>query len=394
LYAEDSIGVGRIRHGDCWRYKPKRNASGPPRCGKGVTFNRSLIDTGPDKDTSMDEISAPDTGSLPILIVEDNVLMRQILEKHLLELGFSSVTSAGNGRDALVRLDETYFPVVITDLVMPKLDGIGLCRAIRRNSYRGYIYIILLSSRDAKEDLIAGLDAGGDEYLVKPVNQAELAVRLKTARRILNRENSLRRSFEEIKLLAVKDPLTKLFNRGYLDERLPQEVKRTFRFERPLSVIMFDIDHFKAINDNFGHQVGDQVLRECADFVRRSVRGEIDWPARYGGEEFVVVLPETNLAGACVVAERLRRKISELIVVADGAEISFTASFGVASFTPPNQEEDLSMANVLIEKADQCLYAAKREGRNRVRSTEWQFSRPTDDTVTNVDLKSPFSQHD
>jgi diguanylate cyclase (GGDEF)-like protein len=231
-----------------------------------------------------------------------------------LELGYS-VTAADNGRNALDLLDKAYFPVVITDLVMPELDGIGLCRDIRANIYRGYIYIILLTSREAKEDLIAGLDAGADEYLVKPVNQAELAVRLKTARRILDLENSLRRNCEEIRLLSTKDPLTRLFNWGYLDERLPQEVKRTFRFERPLSVIMFDIDHFKAINDNFGHQTGDQVLRDCADCIQRSVRGEIDWPARYGGEEFVVVLPETNLSGACVAAERLRRKISELIVV-------------------------------------------------------------------------------
>jgi diguanylate cyclase (GGDEF)-like protein len=317
----------------------------------------------------MAEISMPDTGSSPILIVEDNLLMRRVLENHLLELGYS-VTAADNGRNALDLLDKAYFPVVITDLVMPELDGIGLCRAIRTNSYRGYIYIILLTSREAKEDLIAGLDAGADEYLVKPVNQAELAVRLKTARRILDLENSLRRSCEEIRLLSTKDPLTRLFNRGYLDERLPQEVKRTFRFERPLSVIMFDIDHFKAINDNFGHQAGDQVLRDCADCIRRSVRGEIDWPARYGGEEFVVVLPETNLPGACVAAERLRRKISELIVVADGTEIRFTASFGVASFTPPDQKEDLSVAKVLIDKADQCLYEAKREGRNRVKSTQ------------------------
>jgi two-component system cell cycle response regulator len=329
-----------------------------------------------EQEIAMNEISAPDDNPLPILIVEDNLLMRQVLEKHLLELGFSSVTAAGDGREALDRLDKAYFPVVITDLVMPELDGIGLCRAIRGNSYRGYVYIVLLTSRDAKEDLIAGLDAGADEYLVKPVNRAELAVRLKTARRILDLENSLRRSFEEIKLLSTKDPLTRLFNRGYLDERLPQEVKRTFRFERPLSLIMFDIDHFKSINDNFGHQAGDLVLRDCADCVRRSVRGEIDWPARYGGEEFVVVLPETNLAGACVAAERLRKKISELVVMAGGVEIRFTASFGVASFNPTDQKEDLRMAKGLIEKADRCLYDAKKDGRNRVRSMQLQVISP------------------
>jgi two-component system cell cycle response regulator len=308
-------------------------------------------------------------GSFPVLIVEDNLLMRRILEGHLIEMGHA-VTSVENGQQALEMLEKEYFPLVITDWVMPEMDGLALCRAIRENNYSGYVYIILLTGQDKKEDLISGLGAGADEYLVKPVNRPELAVRLKTAARILELQNSLKRSYEEIKLLSTKDPLTKLFNRGYLDERLPQEVKRTFRFERPLSIALFDLDHFKSINDSYGHLAGDRVLRDCADCVRRSVRGEIDWLARYGGEEFLMVLPETNLAGAMACAERLRREISELVTIVDGLEIRFTASFGVASFTPPDQKEDLTIANVLIEKADQCLYLAKKEGRNRVRSIQ------------------------
>jgi two-component system cell cycle response regulator len=317
----------------------------------------------------MTEIFPGDSGSLPILVVEDNLLMRKILEGHLRDLGHSVVV-AENGRHALELMNKAYFPIVITDLVMPEMDGMELCRAIRSAEYPGYVYVVLLTSQDAKEDLIKGLDAGADEYLVKPVSPSELAVRLKTARRIHKLESSLKESYEEIKVLSTKDALTRIFNRGYLDERLPQEVKRAFRFERSLSVIMFDIDHFKKINDTFGHQIGDQVLRDCADCVSRGVRGEIDWLARYGGEEFVIVLPETMLAGAMIAAERLRVMMAEWVTVVGGKKIRFTASFGVASFTPPDQKEDPSMARTLIEKADQCLYQAKKEGRNRVKGLQ------------------------
>lgn len=317
----------------------------------------------------MTEIFPGDSGSLPILVVEDNLLMRKILEGHLRDLGYSVVV-AENGRHALELMNKAYFPIVITDLVMPEMDGMELCRAIRGTEYPGYVYVVLLTSQDAKEDLIKGLDAGADEYLVKPVSPSELAVRLKTARRIHKLESSLKESYEEIKVLSTKDALTRIFNRGYLDERLPQEVKRAFRFERSLSVIMFDIDHFKKINDTFGHQAGDQVLRDCADCVGRGVRGEIDWLARYGGEEFIIVLPETVLAGAMIAAERLRVMMAEQVTVVDGKKIRFTASFGVASFTPPDQKEDPNMARTLIEKADQCLYQAKKEGRNRVKGLQ------------------------
>jgi diguanylate cyclase (GGDEF)-like protein len=214
------------------------------------------------------------------------------------------------------------------------------------------------------------LEAGADEYLVKPVHRAELTMRLKTADRILSLESSLKKSYEEIKALSVKDPLTKVYNRGYLDERLVHEVKRTFRFERPLSLIMLDIDHFKIINDTYGHSTGDQILKECAWFMSNCVRKEIDWVARYGGEEFVIVLPETPLAGALVGAERSRAGLASHVIDAGGTELRITASFGVTSFTPCDQKEDLTMAAALVERADTCLYQAKKEGRNRVVSAQ------------------------
>ncbi len=300
-----------------------------------------------------------------VLVVEDSALMRRVLDGHLQEMGYRTVT-VENGRQALDKLVTGYYPIVITDLVMPEMDGRELCMAVREMSLGGYVYLIMLTSRDSREDMIRGLEAGADEYLIKPVNRAELMVRLKTAERILTLESSLKKSYEEIKALSVRDPLTRVYNRGYLDERLVHEVKRAFRFERPISLIMFDIDHFKLINDTFGHTVGDRVLVECADLLKLSIRQEIDWIARYGGEEFVIVLPETLSPGAFVAAERLRKNLATRVMAADGAEIRVTASFGVSSFTPASQKEDLSMAASLIAGADRALYSAKKEGRNRV----------------------------
>jgi two-component system cell cycle response regulator len=304
-----------------------------------------------------------------VLVVEDNLLMRKILEGHLTDLGHP-VVAVENGRQAMKMLERGHFPIVITDLVMPEMGGLELCRAIRERRSERYTYVVMLTAQDSKDEMVRGLEAGADEYLVKPVHPAELAMRLKTADRILSLESSLRKSYKEIKALSVKDHLTKVYNRGYLDERLVHEVKRTFRFERPLSLIMFDIDHFKLINDTFGHAAGDQVLMECAWLMSISIRQEIDWIARYGGEEFVVVLPETLLPGALVAAERLRAKLADHVVEVNGSELRVTASFGVASVTPSSQKEELTMAATLVERADSCLYQAKKEGRNRVVSAQ------------------------
>ena len=307
--------------------------------------------------------------SYSVLIVEDNLLMRKILEGHLSDLGHT-VVAVENGRQALELLEHSHFPIVITDLVMPEIGGLELFRAVRERNFEGYTYVVMLTAQDSKDEMVRGLEAGADEYLIKPVNRAELTVRLKTADRILSLESSLKKSYEEIKALSVKDPLTKVYNRGYLDEKLIHEVKRAFRFERPLSLIMLDIDHFKIINDTFGHLTGDQVLVECARLMSTSVRKEIDWVARYGGEEFVVVLPETPLTGARIAAERFRNRLASHVIDANGTELRVTASFGVTSFTPSCQQENLTMAAALLERADQCLYQAKKEGRNRVVSAQ------------------------
>lgn len=301
----------------------------------------------------------------PVLLVEDDPVTRRLLEKMLRDAGYGDMRAAVNGRDALEILRHRFYPIVITDWIMPEMDGLQLCQAIRREDQPGYVYIIVLTVKDSKADVVRGLDAGADEYLVKPVNPSELLVRLRTAQRILQLEKSLKTTNEEMRVLSIKDPLTGVFNRVYLMERLPQEIKRSHRYGHPLSIIMCDIDHFKEINDEFGHAAGDQILKEFVQCLGASIRQDIDWIARYGGEEFLIVLPETELQPACWVAERLRRVVSEKIFRLKGREIRITSSFGVSSFHPARDQR--ATFDSLMEQADEFLYEAKREGRNRVK---------------------------
>lgn len=321
----------------------------------------------------MNENDRPDQFPYPILIVEDSAFLRKVLEGNLREIGYDVVT-AENGREALELFSRGHYPIVVTDLVMPEMDGLELCRAIRALPCDYYSYLILLTAQDSKASIVAGLAAGADEYLIKPVEQAELTVRLKTARRILELEANLKGSLEEIKRLSMRDPLTGIYNRRYLDDRFPQEVKRAFRYEHRISVILMDVDHFKAVNDTYGHHAGDLVLRACAECIGGCIRENIDWQARYGGEEFVIVLPETDLQGAMVAAERLRQQLADLVTAVRGMTVRVTASFGVASFSPPDQKEDLHIAEYLLAEADRCLYQAKAAGRNRVRGVHLDSS--------------------
>ncbi len=180
----------------------------------------------------------------PILLVDDELFMRRVLEDALVAQGYSVVT-ASNGKEALELVGNGDYPLILSDWVMPEMDGLELCRAIRMSKQEQYTYIILLTAQDTSDGIIQGLEAGADEYLLKPVNAAELTVRIQTARRIIDLERSLQKTLEEIRTLSLKDPLTGIFNRRYLDDRLPKELKRAYRYERPLSVLMMDIDHFK-----------------------------------------------------------------------------------------------------------------------------------------------------
>ena len=304
--------------------------------------------------------------SFPLLIVEDNLPSRMLIEKVLLSEGYE-VTSVENGRDALERLRKQFFPIIITDWEMPEMNGLELCRAVRTGNFAGYTFIILVTANDAKGQIIEGLEAGADDYITKPFNRAELIARINSGKRIIELERSLVKANEEIRILSITDPLTQVYNRGYMSERLPQEIKRAKRYCQPLSLIISDIDHFKKVNDLYGHHAGDLVLKGFAGRLKGCIRDGVDWIARYGGEEFLIVLPMTDVESACKVAERLRRSICEKKFNIEEKGIRIRASFGVAGFGSSTDNEEISSQSLLC-RSDKCLYQAKDAGRNRIES--------------------------
>src|SRR3954465_3730641 len=260
-----------------------------------------------------------------ILLVDDEPTQRLIMARLLKRAGYD-VETASNGKEALVKIDAGDFQLMITDWEMPEMDGIALCSALRASKRAGYIYTILLTARDAVEHVVAGLQAGADDYLTKPVIEPELIARLNTGKRIVTLERSLRTANEENRRLSITDPLTGAYNRRYLTEQLPREIDRAARYGRQLATVMCDVDHFKRINDTQGHLVGDDVLKWFCAQLQAGVRA-VDWVARYGGEEFLIVLPETNVANAAMAAEHLRAQVAATPFPGVSGGLAVTASF-------------------------------------------------------------------
>jgi two-component system, cell cycle response regulator len=298
-----------------------------------------------------------------ILLAEDDPVTRMLMTRFLKKAGYE-VDAVSNGSEALDHMMARYYPILVTDWEMPEMDGVALCKAVRNMQLDGYVYTLLLTARDSKEHIIAGLEAGADDYLIKPVHEAELIARLNAGRRILNLEHSLRAANQRNRILSITDALTGAYNRRYLMEQLPRELERCRRYAYPLSVLMCDVDHFKKINDVRGHAAGDEVLQQFAARTQKSIRSTSDWVARYGGEEFLVILPETSHDGALHVAEKLRDLISATPFATRNGDCAVTASFGVAS-TGPNGPDISLKVDKLIRAADDCLYQSKQEGRNR-----------------------------
>ncbi len=211
-----------------------------------------------------------------ILLAEDDPVTRMLMTRFLKKAGYE-VDAVANGSEALDKMTHRYYPMLVTDWEMPEMDGVALCKAVRNLQLDGYVYSLLLTARDSKEHIITGLEAGADDYLVKPVHEAELIARLNAGRRILNLEHSLRAANQRNRILSITDALTGAYNRRYLMEQLPREVERCRRYAYPLSVLMCDIDHFKAINDERGHAAGDDVLQQFATRAQKSIRSNSDW---------------------------------------------------------------------------------------------------------------------
>jgi two-component system cell cycle response regulator len=293
---------------------------------------------------------------MKILIAEDEPVSRRLLESFLVKWGYDVLVTC-DGSEAWEALQETESPnLVVSDWMMPEMDGLELCRKVRGMDRSGYIYFILLTAKGRKEDVIQGFQAGADDFLVKPFDREELKYRVRIGERIIRLE-------QQILHLATTDSLTGVLNRGAFMERMEEEIHRSVRENSPLSLLLTDIDYFKKINDNYGHQTGDLVLQRFTDQLTRSSR-PYDFVGRYGGEEFVVSLPGAGMPQSRAVADRMRKRVEEMkIMPQDGSEpIRITASFGAASLSMDLKEN----ADSLIKQADEAMYRAKREGRNRV----------------------------
>ena len=240
--------------------------------------------------------------------------------------------------------------------MMPGMDGVEICRKLRQLKLPNYVYVILLTARSKREDVISGLESGADDYIIKPFNREELKSRLKIGQRIIELEHRILR-------LASTDYLTGLLNRRAFLERLERELNRCQREASPMGIIIMDIDHFKRVNDNFGHQVGDLVLQELSHTLVELCR-VYDFTGRYGGEEFIVCLPGADKWNTYQIAERMRSTIEskKIFLLDKKSNVSVTASFGIVSMEPGQ----IKSADRLINEADEALYRAKEQGRNRV----------------------------
>ena len=299
---------------------------------------------------------------MKILIAEDDAMSRRLLEKTLQREGYE-VTAVGDGKLALQQLSLPDGPrLALLDWMMPEMDGPGVCLEVRKQEERPYVHIILLTSRGSKGDVVAGLEAGADDYLTKPWDPAELMARLRVGRRILQLEDRLVEARETMRFKATHDPLTSLFNRGVTMDLLARELVRTHRENGCTVVMLGDLDHFKNVNDRYGHLVGDEVLREIARRLLGLVRS-YDFVGRYGGEEFLIVLNNCNSSEATARAEQIRSRIASQPVQTKSGALSITMSLGVLA----SEDWDLYLAEEVLSEADAALYKAKAEGRNCVR---------------------------
>ena len=301
-----------------------------------------------------------------VLLVDDDPLVLARLRELVAADGYE-VHTAQNGIEALSSLERYSPSIVVSDLNMPQMDGLDLCRRIRKRVSLGYVYVVLLTVRGEEEDILAGLAAGADDYLSKRSSAAVFTARLRTAKRILALEHSLRDALARKRQLAMSDSLTGVYNRRYFMKHLSRELKRVQRFGGVLSLLLLDVDNFKRINDTYGHAVGDLVLKKLTQELGACVKRETDWCARLGGDEFVVVLEGVRLAKAHVCAEHVRKAMVNASIDTPLGAAQFTVSIGVCGLEElPNR--DLATVQSLLECADGHLYTSKAQGRNRVTS--------------------------
>lgn len=298
--------------------------------------------------------------ALPVLVVDDSRVARKIVE-HTLSEEHYAIHLAGTGREAVDIFAKHHPALVITDWLMPDLSGIELCQHIRAEAKSGYTYIILLTGATKKSDVVEGLQAGADDYLTKPFHPDELLARVAVGRRMIELHREIEAKNRLLEQLVLTDSLTNLPNRRAIEEWAPRQLSGALRHGFPIWTVMADLDHFKSINDTFGHDSGDAVLRKFGEILKTHTR-KSDMCARIGGEEFLLIISYSDPEGVMLAVERIRENIATEKFVFGGRECAVTASFGIAA----PREGEFPDFNTLMVRADEALYAAKRSGRNRV----------------------------
>ena len=299
---------------------------------------------------------------MKLLVAEDDKTSRLILSSVCTKWGYD-VVSVEDGQAAWELLQTDDAPqLIVIDWEMPRLSGIEFCQRVSEKFKDNPPYIILLTSRTETQDIVEGLKKGANDYIAKPFNNDELRVRIAVGRRMVELQTTLNNTLEKLTLLASNDALTGLLNRRAILEALTKEIRRVERQEQVLCIGMCDIDHFKQVNDTYGHLAGDEVLKEVTKRMQDALRVN-DLLGRYGGEEFLVITPVDNIKNATIVYQRICDMVSAKPVIIDKFSISVTISCGVTSYV--HHEGDLDITK-LIARADEALYQAKHAGRNQV----------------------------